>query len=75
MVCYVKMMISPSPAGSWVMAQHWGGLHATTVLFHNWLVSQRARTCHHADRLRLQQLPQTGTGMLGTLHCILSNLF
>lgn len=60
-----------NPAASWVMAQHWGGLHAITALFHNWLVSQRARTCQHAGRqegrqagrMRLQHLPQAGMGM------------
>lgn len=45
------MMISLNPAGScWVMAQHWGGLHAITPLPHNWLVSHRTRTGHHAKR-------------------------
>ena len=43
-------MISLNPAGSWVMAQHWGGLHAIAALFHNWLVSRRARACQHAGR-------------------------
>lgn len=43
-------MISLNPAESRVMAQHWGGLHATTALFHYWLVSRRARACQHAGR-------------------------
>ncbi len=46
------------------MAQHWGGLHAITALFHNWLVSWRAQACQHAGRqagrMWLQQLPQAG---------------
>lgn len=71
----MKMMISLNPAESRVMAQHWGGLHATTALFHYWLVSRRARACQHAGRqagrpagrqagrMRLQHLPQAGMGM------------
>lgn len=43
-------MISLNPAGSWVMAQHWGGLHAITALFHNRLVSWRAGACQDAGR-------------------------
>lgn len=70
---------SPSnPAGSRVMAQHWGGLHAITALFHNWLVSRRGRVCRYAGWLagmrKLQHLPQAGMGMIWVWLCILSNV-
>lgn len=72
-------MISLNPAESRVMAQHWGGLHATTALFHYWLVSRRARACQHAGRqagrMRLQHLPQAGMGMFWVWYCMLSNIF